>query len=209
MSDLALTKIDGAKQLLDQAKTVEDVKAVADMAEAARVYARRAKASIQVINRAVAIKLMAERKAGEMLAGMEKVSGRPKASQHARLLSDVGVSYTQSSRWQQAAKVPEHQFKAYVLRCDNDGKEFLEDWNSRLNEPSGLRATTASIWVYYIPGRNLLLRFNPKKMLDWLFDKEPAPKYLTRVGDSNADGYVVPIDEITAQSFVSKEEVRL
>lgn len=120
MNDFALTKIDGARHLLDQAKSVEDVKAVADMAECARIYARRAKASVEVINRAVAIKLMAERRAGEMLAGMEKAKNHRST---ARTLRAVGVSDSQSSRWQRAAKVPEQKFKEYVLGCTRNGKE--------------------------------------------------------------------------------------
>lgn len=120
MNDFALTKIDGARHLLDQAKSVEDVKAVADMAECARIYARRAKASIEVINRAVAIKLMAERRAGEMLSEMNLKPGK-KANGSKALPKEI--SKIQSSRWQQGAKVPEKAFRNYVLNCNNAGKE--------------------------------------------------------------------------------------
>lgn len=126
MNDFALTKIDKARLLLDEAKSVEDVKAVADMAECARIYARRAKASVEVINRAVAIKLMAERRAGEMLTGLERDrGGRPRKnpSHNVTGLSAIGVSRMQRLRWQHAAKVPEPKFREYIIGCTRNGKE--------------------------------------------------------------------------------------
>jgi hypothetical protein len=48
----------------------------------------------------------AERKAGEMLAGIEMATGgRGKTASNA--LGVLGITHTQSSRWQRAAAVPE------------------------------------------------------------------------------------------------------
>ena len=69
--DASLIKISEADRMLIEAKSVEDCISVADMAEAARAYAKRVGASIPLLNRVVSLKLRAERKAGEMLAKMD------------------------------------------------------------------------------------------------------------------------------------------
>jgi hypothetical protein len=55
-----------------QAKTLDDVLQIRDQAEALRVYVKAASDSLEAANAAAEIKLRAERKAGEMLAAMEK-----------------------------------------------------------------------------------------------------------------------------------------
>lgn len=126
-TDIALVKIDQARHLLAAAETVEEVKQVADVAEAARAYAKRVGSSTELINRAVAIKLMAERKAGEILAKMEMKPG-PKSNNNNALstprLKEMGVTPIQSSRWQQSAKVPEPEFQTYVEQSTATGKEI-------------------------------------------------------------------------------------
>ncbi len=59
-------------------------------------------------NRCAEIKLRAERRAGEILAGMEKQHGaRLTTGFHdVRTLSDLGISKLQSHRWQAVAGVP-------------------------------------------------------------------------------------------------------
>jgi N6-adenosine-specific RNA methylase IME4 len=87
------------------------------------VYAKRVGAALPVINRACALKLEAERKAGEILAGME-MHGRPKKGSNAQPLSDIGITKTQSSRWQRAAKVPEDAFREYIESADVTEREI-------------------------------------------------------------------------------------
>jgi hypothetical protein len=70
---------------------------------------------------------MAERKAGEILAGMEKAKNQHRddtTTVSAPRLKDIGISKTQSSRWQQSAKVPEPDFQTYVESSTNAGKEI-------------------------------------------------------------------------------------
>ncbi len=58
------------------------------------------------------IKLRAERKAGELLSKTVKV-GNPHLLNDARIgLGELGINPSQSSRWQQAASVPEAEFEA-------------------------------------------------------------------------------------------------
>ena len=56
-----------------------------------------------------AIKLSAERKAGELLAAMPKSVNRHSSTS---TVTELGITHTQSSRWQRAAKVPEEAFAA-------------------------------------------------------------------------------------------------
>ena len=59
-----------------------------------------------------------ERRAGEMLEkNLPHEGGRPKKPFHdARVLKlkDIGVSETQSSRWQSIATLPEKDFEGYI-----------------------------------------------------------------------------------------------
>lgn len=66
------------------------------------------------------IRLRAERKAGQLLTGMEKAkaAGSNQHKERSRddtappTLAEIGVSKSQSSKWQQLAAVPEERFEA-------------------------------------------------------------------------------------------------
>jgi N6-adenosine-specific RNA methylase IME4 len=120
-NDRILANISHADRLLAEAETVEEAISVADVADAARVYAKRAGMALPLINKAITIKLRAERKAGEILRGMEKAKNR-----HSRTnaLSGLGITHAQSSRWQRAAVVPEEAFAEYIETANTEGKEL-------------------------------------------------------------------------------------
>ena len=71
---------------------------------------------LEMQNSAAEIKLRAERRAGEMLAKKNLRGGDRKSKSHDATLKlpDLGVSRTQSSRWQTLAKLPEKEFEGYV-----------------------------------------------------------------------------------------------
>lgn len=64
--DLILAKLDHCEVLLLQCRSVGDAKKIADIAEAARVYAKRVNAGIGVTNKAMEYRLRAERRMGEL-----------------------------------------------------------------------------------------------------------------------------------------------
>jgi hypothetical protein len=115
----ALTKYDAMCRAIDAAFAVDEVKDIRDKAMAWEMYSRQAK-NIEAEQHACEIRLRAERKAGALLAVMEKQHGghASKARSHdgsevvPPSLNDLGVSYRQSSDWQKLASVPEAEFEA-------------------------------------------------------------------------------------------------
>jgi len=67
----ALAKLDKATQMLAEAKNLDEVKNIMDIAEAARTYARAAKLGLEAYNHAAEVKARAERKAGEFLKQLD------------------------------------------------------------------------------------------------------------------------------------------
>jgi Protein of unknown function (DUF3102) len=83
--------------------------------------------NIEAKRRACEIRLRAERKAGQLLQGMEKAkAGRPPQNpstdatdfRGAPTLTDLGISRDQSSRWQQLADGPDEHFETALAAAD-------------------------------------------------------------------------------------------
>src|SRR5881275_1856117 len=74
-SSSPLARLETARRLLAEVRGVDEVKAIHDLAEAARIYARQARLGLEAQNDAAEIRLRAERKWGELLARMEKHPG--------------------------------------------------------------------------------------------------------------------------------------
>lgn len=114
-----LVKYDAMCRAIDAAYEVDEVKDIRDKAIAWEVYSRQAR-NTENERRACEIRLRAERKAGQLLKqmterGERQGDGRPGKQSHGATVStldDLGVSKTQSSRWQGLADVPEDQFEA-------------------------------------------------------------------------------------------------
>lgn len=106
-----LAGLEAAYAQLERATSLDQVKQLRDMAEAARTYARAAKLGIAAQNTAAAFKVRAERKAGEILASLDL---QPGPKRDADKLSAIGIAHHQSSRWQRLAAIPEERFEAAV-----------------------------------------------------------------------------------------------
>ncbi len=129
-SSSPLARLETARRLLAEVRGVDDAKAIHDFAEAARVYARQARLGLEAQNDAAEIRLRAERKLGELLASMDKhpggnlnrsqpATGSPGAPAR---LHDLGISKSQSSRWQAIAAVPEHVFDRHLADVREQGR---------------------------------------------------------------------------------------
>jgi N6-adenosine-specific RNA methylase IME4 len=130
----ALTKYDAACRALAEAHRVDEVKRIRDAWVAMQAYAQQAKDET-LIRHATEIRMRAERKAGVLLIEMaerkERHSGKPtKGSRVATptsvpTLSDLKITKTQSSRWQQLARVPEDRFERNVERASTDAYDRM------------------------------------------------------------------------------------
>jgi len=135
----ALASINQAKLALVSAKNLDDVLRIRDQAEALRTYIKAASDSLEAANSAAEIKLRAERRAGELLAGMEKALNQHHKSAPDTMsgapLESFGVSYKQSSRWQKEASVQEDVFEEYLQDCNDQGREITQAGLLKLAEP--------------------------------------------------------------------------
>jgi hypothetical protein len=111
-----LDALEEAVRRLDGTESLPDVKAIRDKAEATRSYAKAAGLGLSVQNRTAVVKLLAERKAGRLLASLKLRGGdRRSKDRTAQLtLADLGVSRSQSRRWQQLALIAENDFCEYL-----------------------------------------------------------------------------------------------
>jgi len=132
----ALAKLDKATQMLAEAKNLDEVKYIIDIAEAARTYARAAKLGLEAANNAAEIKLRAERKAGELLLQLERAplskGGDAKSanqagvpiSEYREVLDDQQIPNTTALRWQQSAQIPEKTFEQHIAQVKDAGIEL-------------------------------------------------------------------------------------
>lgn len=124
-----LSKISAAKIALAQASTFEDVLDIRDKAASIQVYVRAANEGLDVQNQAAEIRLRAERRAGEMLAAMEKAKPPGKKigdNVSPNSLESIGITKKQSSRWQMEAKLDEDEFEEIVNECAEEKKELTQ-----------------------------------------------------------------------------------
>lgn len=116
-----ITQLEEAMVLLERVSAVGEAKEIRDRAEALRVYAKTANLTLDMQNLCAEVKILAECKAGAILRDMRKNPGHRFAGCSTMLpptkipkLTDLGISRTQSSRWQKMASVPEHLREAHI-----------------------------------------------------------------------------------------------
>lgn len=105
MAGSSLIHYEAARHELAEARRIDEVKKIRDKAAALAAYAKLAKDD-ELISYSLDIKERAEIRAGEMLIEMAERDERPKGRKkesHVAILSDLGVTPTQSSRWQRKA----------------------------------------------------------------------------------------------------------
>jgi hypothetical protein len=127
-----VTHFDRARQELELAATVDEVKRIRDQSEALRQYAKQSRLSLDMQNRCAEIRIRAERRGGDMLKAMEKHPPGPipmgdrshDATDLPPSLADLGISKSQSSRWQAIASIPDQHFEDRVESLKATGKEL-------------------------------------------------------------------------------------
>jgi DNA N-6-adenine-methyltransferase (Dam) len=124
----ALVLYETARRALAEAHSVDEVKGIRDMAAALEACAKIAK-NTEMIRQATEIRFRAERRAGELLREMPKNEGvrsqlrgdvpvggsapQPPTDETPTLAA-LGVTKTQSSKWQRLAALPEDKFQIRV-----------------------------------------------------------------------------------------------
>lgn len=114
-------------QWLSRVADVQQAQNFRDRMEETAHLLRRRGYGLEAINKAAELKLRAERRLGELLREMPKhKGGRPSEnrSHDARGLADIGINWTQSSRWQQVASVPEEIFEQHIAEVKTTDREL-------------------------------------------------------------------------------------
>jgi phage N-6-adenine-methyltransferase len=147
----SLASIGKARKALAAASKLEDVLTIRDQAEALRVYMRAAAEGLETCNAAAEIKLRAERKAGAMLAAMEKQAGargigKKVESHDVTPLSDLGIDKMQSSRWQKEASVSEEDFEQYLHQCLEHRKEVTQSGLLKIANGTHISSSGENEW---------------------------------------------------------------
>ena len=122
----ALTRYEAARFALAEVYRVDEVKDIRNQAIALAEYARQAN-DTELLRHATEIRLRAERRAGELLAETPKAIGArgSGSNQHqvrspvatapeSQTLAELGVTKTQSAKWQKLAALPEDKFEIRV-----------------------------------------------------------------------------------------------
>ncbi|QDW39015.1 hypothetical protein FFI89_018800 [Bradyrhizobium sp. KBS0727] len=125
MSGVQIVPYSVACAALAQAKSVDDVKDIADKAEAMRVYAKRAKNRDLELD-AAEIRIRAERRLGEMLADLKRVGvlsnggqplqsrGQPPLDGSRVTLRALGVDHKLSMKAQHLARIEPDRFETQL-----------------------------------------------------------------------------------------------
>jgi hypothetical protein len=123
-----LVKLERARQLLAECRTLDEVKHVKDIAEAAKVYARAAHLGHDAQKRAAEISLLAATKAGEILKQLDRntSSGVPAklagTSPYAQALAETNTPQRTAIYWQKLADVPEKLRDDYIQEAKKSPK---------------------------------------------------------------------------------------
>ncbi|MGC8634199.1 MAG: DNA-methyltransferase [Candidatus Limnocylindrales bacterium] len=130
----SLVAVSEAARLLAEARTLDDVREVRNLAEAARLYARKAHLGLAAQNSAAAISLEAQAKADEIIRAAREAGalatqgqGLPKQLTSSTVslptLADLEVSRNEAAAWARVRAVPPEQRAAYVTAASAAGEE--------------------------------------------------------------------------------------
>lgn len=129
----SLAILEGATRMLAEARSLDDVRHVHDMAEAARLYARKAKLGLEAQNSAAAISIEAQAKADEIIraareAGELASEGGDQRSLSAQstvipTLEDIGVTRNEAADWARVRAVAPERRNEYVAQATEAGEE--------------------------------------------------------------------------------------
>lgn len=149
MSHDAIVPIARAAKMLAEAKTIEQILHVENLAQRAKDFAKAAGFADKAVKAASAIMLDARRKAGETLKRMQErgelaARGDAKKSQPATFnLEDLGLTRRQSSRYQLEASLPEKDYRKWVKESvENESAELTASRLRKMAKQRKAQSTT-------------------------------------------------------------------
>jgi hypothetical protein len=128
---VGLIRYDAARKALAAAYRVDEVKKIHDKAVALVAYARQA-GDHTLQNQAAEIRILSERRAGQLLVEMNdtgqrqaKLKGRPRKVSLTTTLPELGISRDQSSKWQRLARqIDDETFELALGRAKEEFGEL-------------------------------------------------------------------------------------
>ena len=207
-----LIHFDTARRELEFARSIDEVKVIRDQAEAIRQYIKQQKGSFEMQNHAAEIKLRAERRAGEMLKEIERVTPQEAVS-HSMMEHDT-PSYTEilkqneiapvtAHRWQIEAEIPEERFEQFIAET----KAAADELTSRAALGIALKIKheerkKASIEAIMPNGLFQIIVIDPP----WPYEQSEYNAYSHRVANPY---FSMSIENIMAFDFPSDENSTL
>jgi hypothetical protein len=126
-----LAMLEDVQKKLATIRTVDEARKVRDQAAAFESFAKTAKLGLDLQNRCALVKILAERRLGELLNQMERLRGRPQKALPLTRLSDIGVDYNESHRWRLLAKISPEELDAVRQDCDAMYRELTVSYVMR------------------------------------------------------------------------------
>lgn len=147
--DRVIALCSAARKQLAEAVTVQDLKTVRDVGEAAvRLAKSRRDVGVQALLEGMEIVRRAERQLGVMLPAITGGRGRKEKSRDVTFLADLGIERMQSSRFQRMAELPDEQFEAWIASCRESGEEMTQAAALKLAERHKPKPVEPSIDEY-------------------------------------------------------------
>ena len=144
-----LVRYDAMCRAIAEAHAVDEVKDIRDKARAIEMYARQAQ-NTEAEERAREIRIRAERKCGQMLAGGgdRAERGRPAKMSDDRTLSDFNISRNQSSQWQKLASVPDDLFEQALAEPNASTAAIITRHEVTERRPLPVMGNEKALWVW-------------------------------------------------------------
>jgi N6-adenosine-specific RNA methylase IME4 len=125
--DTVIALCSAARRQLAEAVTVQDLKTVRDVGEAAvRLAKSRRDVGVEALLEGMEIVRRAERQMGAMLPELTGGSGRKKTDAKSVFVKELGLTHKQSSRFQRIASLPEDKFEQWIASCRKAGEEMTQ-----------------------------------------------------------------------------------
>ena len=160
----AITVLAEIRSSIANSTSIHQVRNFRDQAEAIRHYMKSAAMSLSMQNQASELKLVSERRIGQLLSevclrgGDRRSAGRKSESE----LEKLGLNRNQSARYQLEASIDEADFRRFVERANAEGRELTSQALIKLaksHAPLANRSADAkSPFIPLITGLNCLAR---------------------------------------------------